>query len=67
MNPDTLTQAFWSASVVFGFLGFIAVVGLVVEWWQRRDLRRIRELERARIDWQARVVESQCFYRQDTN
>lgn len=31
----------------------------------RRWIRRLRELEAAKVDWAARIVASQCFYKQE--
>lgn len=54
--------------------GLILVVLLacVVPWLaaelarpSRRWLRRLHQQERARLDWQARCIENQCFYRSD--
>jgi peptidoglycan/LPS O-acetylase OafA/YrhL len=62
MDADGMALAFWVCLGLFVLL--VAAGG--VEWFltrpSRRWLRRLQELERARVDWQARVVREQCFY-----
>lgn len=53
-----------------GLLGIaILVAAGGVEWLlsrpSRRWLKRLRGIERARLDWQARCIENQCFYRSE--
>lgn len=63
MDGNGMALAFWICVGVFAFL--VAAGG--VEWLltrpSRRWVRRLRELERARVSWQARVVADQCFFK----
>lgn len=65
MDADGMALMFWVG--VAGIAVLVAAGG--VEWLlsrpDRRWIKRLHELERARVDWQARVVASQCFYKQD--
>ena len=58
----------------FALMFWVAVGGLVllvaaggVEWLlsrpDRRWLKQLRQLERARVSWDARCVRDQCFYK----
>lgn len=55
--------------IVWGFLwcGSMVILGIAVIAWprtaNRKWVRRLRDLERARIDWQARVIQDQAFWR----
>lgn len=50
----------------------VVILACVVPWLlaeltrpSRRWLKRLRGIERARLDWQARCIENQCFYRSE--
>lgn len=53
----------WLLFVVIACV-IVAVITLVADAVSRRWIRRLQHLERARLDWQARVIESQAFWRQ---
>ena len=57
----------WSTGLILVIALAIFVPWLLAELARpsRRWLRRLRGLERARLDWQARCIENQCFYRSD--
>jgi hypothetical protein len=45
------------------------LVAELIAWFSARFgsgwIRKLRRLERARISWQARCIEDQCFYKQE--
>ena len=63
MDADGIALAFW----IFLALFCVLVGAGAIEWMlsrpSRRWLRRLRDIERARIDWQARVIQDQSFWR----
>jgi hypothetical protein len=65
MDADGMALMFW---VLVAMGVFLAAAG-GVEWLlsrpDRRWIRRLRQLEAARCDWQARVIRDQCFYKGD--
>lgn len=65
MDADGVALMFW----VFVGVAVMLVAAGGVEWLlsrpDRRWLRKLHELERARLDWSARCIESQCFYKRD--
>ena len=54
-------------------LGLMFICVFLVAIWaaaeilidDRKDWKRLRKIEAARADWNARLIESQCFYRKD--
>lgn len=64
MDADGLALLFWVG--LAGIAVLVAAGGL--EWLlsrpDRRWLRRMRDLERARIDWAARCVRDQAFWKE---
>ena len=63
MNADGLALLFW----VFVAIAVMLVAAGGVEWLlsrpDRRWLKQLRQLERARVSWDARCVRDQCFYK----
>ena len=65
MDADGIALAFW---LLLGLAAVLIAAGGVERLLSRPDrrwLKRLHELERARIAWQARCIENQCFYRSD--
>lgn len=62
MDPDGL-----ALMLIFALLGlgFLAVAWLVESGPCRRWIRRLEELERARVTWEARMVADQHFWREN--
>lgn len=64
MDADGMALMFWVA--VGGLVLLVLAGGL--EWLfsrpDRRWIKQLRELEHARVAWQARVIRDQCFWRE---
>jgi hypothetical protein len=64
-DPDGLALMIW----VLLAIGVLLAAAGSVEWLlsrpSRRWIRKLRELERARLDWSARVIAGQCFWKQE--
>ena len=54
----------WNLAVIFFVLLPPIIAWLAWEWLKGDTYRRIRQRERARLDWAARVIETQQFWRQ---
>lgn len=65
MDADGMALMFWAFLGLFVFLVAAGVIERLMSRPGRRWIRRLRELERARIAWQARCIENQCFYRSE--
>lgn len=63
MDADGLALMFWVA--VGGLVLVVAAGGIerLLGRPDRRWIRRLQELERARCDWQARVIRDQSFFK----
>ncbi len=56
----------WSTGAALILAVYVAVAFVYIAWPRRPSrkwLRDYRKLERARIAWQAKVIEDQCFWR----
>ena len=56
----------WAAGLIVVIVLAIFVPWLVAELTppSRRWLRRLHAIERARLDWRARVIRDQCYWRE---
>ena len=64
MDADGIALAFWLLLGLGAVLIAAGAVERVLSRPDRRWLKRLRELEHARIDWRARVIRDQCFWRE---
>lgn len=64
MDADGMALMFW----VFVGMAIALVAAGGIEWTlsrpDRRWIRRLQQLERAKLDWQARMIRDQCFWRE---
>ena len=63
MDADGFALAFWLGVGLLVFLVAAGAIERVLSRPDRRWVRRLHELERARCDWRARVVASQNFWK----